>query len=150
MADKLPLQVRVDVRDKFSSDNAPIRECFRDIEKVLGKKVQFDPEWLLLWKELSAHFPDKKVFVPEIVEVVGTWCRVLKARLGDDALSEWADELVQKLEARPFLSLKINVGLCCRSARGKTEVFRSQMRRKSRLTGTLTATPSVLRYLRRI
>lgn len=104
------MKIRSDIRDHFEAPTCVLQNAFKTLESIVGLKVSCNPEWNMLWAELEPKFPDKNIFVPNITGVIAAWCEVLGARLEDDKVTEWTEDLIGKLES--VRSVKIHVQVC--------------------------------------
>lgn len=103
------MQIRIGIRDSWQKPESPVQQAFKALSQVVGLEVYCEPEWPMLWAELEKAFPDKTTFVPTIAKWVAVWSDVLKIRLDDDKNSEWADELLNKLNDVQNIKLFISV-----------------------------------------
>jgi hypothetical protein len=104
-----PLPIKVGVRDYFDDPKCSVREAFSKLEKVVGLKVACNVEWDLLWNALSASFPDKDTFVPNVAGVTEAWCDVFSSRLEDDEFTEWTEDMVGRIESAGAIKLQVQV-----------------------------------------
>ncbi|KAI1266946.1 hypothetical protein F5Y18DRAFT_352796 [Xylariaceae sp. FL1019] len=94
---KLPLKVKVGIRDFWDNNNAPINKTIANVKDAIGVNVRVDPEWQTLTTELDAVYPDKATFVPSIAAIVDAFCCALITLADDEANAEWADKLLSKI-----------------------------------------------------
>ena len=102
----------MDVRDKWESAESPIPKLTESVGKLLGLPVALDLNWLFLWGELHAHFPDQQTFVPTITATIKAWLDCLKGRLEDDGLETWTEQLLEEVQkSSQSLKARVDVGL---------------------------------------
>ncbi|KAI1117719.1 hypothetical protein F5Y14DRAFT_447666 [Nemania sp. NC0429] len=93
---KLPIKVRLGIRDSWDSASAPVQAAIRGLQDVTGVRVTVNPEWPLLYAELGAFHPDAATLVPSVAVAVGACCTALGALADDEANADWADTLLER------------------------------------------------------
>ncbi|KAK6355583.1 hypothetical protein TWF696_004683 [Orbilia brochopaga] len=110
MADtKLPVKIRMGIRDSWDAPKCPFRVAINALSKVLGTSVEVIVDWGLLWSVLSPQYPDPTTFVPSIEEATRIWMECLQERLESDALEDWADEFLEKVKTPGGINIEIGV-----------------------------------------
>ncbi|KAH6673495.1 hypothetical protein B0J14DRAFT_638516 [Halenospora varia] len=105
----LPIRIKQNVRDHFTSADTPLNAATTKLEGVLGYPIFLDPEWAMLWKTLQEFFPDNSTFVPGIVSIVITWCEAFNSWLEDDKNQEQVDELLESMKSRARLEIVLEI-----------------------------------------
>lgn len=85
------------VRDEWDNAESDIQKERKSLEALLGVEVKLAVEWPLLWTELKALYPDKNVFVPNIVSVTRTLFRSLNVKLEDEENTAWNDLFLEEI-----------------------------------------------------
>ena len=65
---------------------------------MLGLPVRVNLQAELLWQELGKFYEDKTIFVPSVVEIITAWARTLQARLEDESLEDWTEQLLETFD----------------------------------------------------
>lgn len=97
MAAKLPLKIRVGLRDHWDQEDCPVRKSISALKELTGCQVTITMEPTILWPELQKHYPDPETFIPSIAAVVQAWADVLAAKLADETNAEWTDQLLEQI-----------------------------------------------------
>ncbi|KAK4695764.1 hypothetical protein P7C71_g2047, partial [Lecanoromycetidae sp. Uapishka_2] len=97
MAGKLPMKVRVDLRDLWDKEDCPAKKSISALKELIGLPVTVMMEPTILWSELQKHYPDQGTFIPSLTAVIQAWADVLKAKLADESNSEWTDNFLEKV-----------------------------------------------------
>ncbi|KAI0381099.1 hypothetical protein F5Y04DRAFT_83837 [Hypomontagnella monticulosa] len=95
---KLPLTVRIGIRDHWDSADAPVRRALFSVKELLGIDVAVEIMWDLLFSNLGDDYPDKATFVPSISAGVQAFLDALQDILDAEANPEWTDTLLEHAE----------------------------------------------------
>ncbi|KAI2779371.1 hypothetical protein F4815DRAFT_446406 [Daldinia loculata] len=104
---KLPLKVRVGIRDHWDNVDAPLQATRSALKETLGIDVILEINWDIVFSHLSADYPDKSTFVPSIAAGVQAFLDGLREILDADLNPEWTDTLLEN--ANGCLRLLIGV-----------------------------------------
>ncbi|KAF3318664.1 hypothetical protein TWF173_006680 [Orbilia oligospora] len=108
---KLPVKVRMGVRDLWEPSSSPMNQAISAISANIGKQIDILVDWGMLWTVFSHQHPDPGTFVPYFEEAVKHWASCLQERLDNDALESWTDELLEKVKAAGGSSIKLEIGV---------------------------------------
>ncbi|KAK4167134.1 hypothetical protein QBC43DRAFT_8464 [Cladorrhinum sp. PSN259] len=97
MSSKLPLNIRVAIRDNWDKEDGPLQTALKDLEELLGHNVSVEPQWQLLVTALETYYPDKANLVSIIAGCVQVWVKGLTELLDDSVNEAWADQLLEKV-----------------------------------------------------
>ncbi|OTA65825.1 hypothetical protein K449DRAFT_410832 [Hypoxylon sp. EC38] len=93
---RLPLGVRVGIRDHWDKADAPVQTVRSAVSELLGIDVTIDIAWDLLILNLDDDYPDKSAFVPSIAKGVQTFLDVLREILDSEISNEWTNTLLER------------------------------------------------------
>ncbi|EWC43838.1 hypothetical protein DRE_07282 [Drechslerella stenobrocha 248] len=106
---KLPVKIRMSIRDSWDAPKCPFREAINALSKLLGTSVEVIVDWGMLWSVLSPQYPDPTTFIPCIEEAARVWAECLHERLDSDSLEEWTDEFLEKAKTASGITLELGV-----------------------------------------
>ncbi|KAI0880932.1 uncharacterized protein GGS22DRAFT_192769 [Annulohypoxylon maeteangense] len=104
---RLPLRVRLGLREYWEDANTPVQVARSAVKQLLGIDVVFIVEWELLIVELDEHYPDKSTLVPSISVGVQAFLNGLREILDSEVDPEWTDTLLERCNG----SLKLLIGI---------------------------------------
>ncbi|KAI2622705.1 hypothetical protein GGS26DRAFT_593995 [Hypomontagnella submonticulosa] len=104
---KLPLSVRIGIRDHWDSADAPVRRALFSVKELLGIDVAVEIMWDFLFTNLGDEYPDKSTFVPSISAGVQAFLDALQDILDAEANPEWTDTLLERADG----SLRLFIGV---------------------------------------
>ncbi|KAF3927841.1 hypothetical protein ABW20_dc0102960 [Dactylellina cionopaga] len=107
---KLPVKVRMGIRDSWDAPKCPLREAINALSTLLGAQIDIVVDWGMLWTVLSSEFPDPGTFIPVIEEATRVWADVLQERLDSEVLEEWTDEFLEKVKTA-HLTIRLEIGI---------------------------------------
>jgi hypothetical protein len=96
--DKLPLKIRVDIRDIYEPESSSVHKAVEVLNSTLGKKIAPEVEWVALWAQSQDEMTDKAAFVPSVISQILTWYDRLTVRLDNDQEGEWTDGFLEILK----------------------------------------------------
>ncbi|KAK6342343.1 hypothetical protein TWF718_007745 [Orbilia javanica] len=108
---KLPVKVRMGVRDLWDPSNSPLNQAISAISSNIGKQIDILVDWGMLWTVFGHQHPDPGTFVPYFEEAVKFWASCLQERLDNDSLESWTDELLEKVKAAGGNNIKLEIGV---------------------------------------
>ncbi|KAI0098423.1 hypothetical protein F4814DRAFT_121547 [Daldinia grandis] len=92
---KLPLKVRVGIRDHWDSVDAPLQVARSALKEILGIDIIFEINWDIIFSYLSAEYSDNSTLVPSVAASVQAFLDGLREILDADLNPEWADTLLE-------------------------------------------------------
>ncbi|RVD87217.1 uncharacterized protein DFL_001460 [Arthrobotrys flagrans] len=108
---KLPVKVRMGVRDLWEPSGSPMNQAISAISSNIGKKIDITVDWGMLWTVFGHQHPDPGTFIPYFEEAVKLWASCFQERLDNDTLESWTDELLEKVKAAGGSSIKLEIGV---------------------------------------
>jgi hypothetical protein len=136
------MRVKVGIRDLWSKDDTEVQKAIAEVKQLIGHEVSIEPEWQLLWAELQKHYEDNSRFVPDVVQVVVTWCRSLCEMAEEESNEEWTETMLEKLKAAHVLKVLLDVNLAALDLSYTADsAYRSRMT-DHRLHGQKSRVPS--------
>ncbi|BEI83704.1 hypothetical protein CcaverHIS002_0403080 [Cutaneotrichosporon cavernicola] len=100
--EKLPLKVRVAIRDLWEPTTSP---AFRRLMDVLGTEPTIDPEWAMLHAALGGVFNDDTRFVQQTAVLVAAWADAACRICHDELLGEALADKIEGKQLRLFLNV---------------------------------------------
>ncbi|KAK6503865.1 hypothetical protein TWF481_008868 [Arthrobotrys musiformis] len=108
---KLPVKVRMGVRDLWEPAGSPLNQAINAISSNIGKQIEIVVDWGMLWTVFGHQHPDPGTFIPYFEEAAKIWAACLQERLDNDTLESWTDELLEKVKAAGGSYIKLEIGV---------------------------------------
>jgi len=88
----------------------------KKLREVIGADTVIEPEWQLLLAELGTVYEDKARLVIDVANCVISWANSLMLLAEDDSYSEWAEELLERVNGRikVYFEVRVEPGRCYR------------------------------------
>ncbi|KAF2669685.1 hypothetical protein BT63DRAFT_267086 [Microthyrium microscopicum] len=106
----LPLRLKTQVRDFWNADDSDVRKAFAALETVVGKPIQCEPDWAILWNVLKPGFPDQAVFIPLVCNAVASWAKAFAELADDEANENWVETMLTGLHPDIRIVLAVDDG----------------------------------------
>ncbi|KAK3989906.1 hypothetical protein QBC44DRAFT_369473 [Cladorrhinum sp. PSN332] len=97
MSSKLPLVVRVAIRDTWDKEDGPLQTTLKSLQELLGHQVSVDPEWHLIVTALDDYYSDKANLVSIVVGCIQVWAKGLIELLDGATNEAWTEQLLEKV-----------------------------------------------------
>jgi hypothetical protein len=106
-----PIKIKIGVRDKWTASDSPVQKALKELKETVGLDIAVEPQWPMLWTELSGAFKEPELFVPTIADSVASWAGALGEICDDDCNEAWTEQFLEKAKASgSMIRIELEVG----------------------------------------